>query len=283
MIAAADEQWLVVTGASSGIGRELALSLQQHGYRVIATARSRRDLDTLTSLGLTSVVLELADAASVSAAIRTIEQLCVGRLAALINNAAYAQPGAIEDLSRPNLEKQFAVNLFGVQQLTSGLLPALRRHGNSRIINISSVLGLVAFPYQGAYNASKFALEGLSDTLRLELHGSGVQVSLIEPGPIRSDFRKNALEAFRQDNDWQHSQYAEHYQRISSYYAASSHPTPFTGEPTHVVKRVLHALRAPRPKPRYYVTLPTYVLATCRRLLPDRLLDVLLRKLASQR
>lgn len=276
-------KWVVVTGASSGIGREIALSLQQYGYRVIATARRKKDLIALQRMGLTAVMLELSDETAVSIAAADILQQCGGTLFALINNAAYGQPGAVEDISRAALEQQFAVNLFGTHQLTCALLPALRNAASGRIVNISSVLGLVAFPWQGAYNASKYALEGLTDTLRLELHGSSVAVSLIEPGPIRSSFRNNAMQAFNNKVDWHDSRHADNYQRISNYYSASDHPTPFTGTPGDVVKRVLHALRATCPKPRYYVTLPTYVLATCRRLLPYRLMDALLRKLGSMR
>ncbi len=277
------KQWVVVTGASSGIGYDIALSLQQHGYQVIATARSTTDLAMLQKLGLVALPLELNDENNVTQAITQINQLCDQQLYGLINNAAYGQPGAVEDISRKALEHQFAVNLFGTHQLTCGLLPALRNSSTGRIINISSVLGLVAFPWQGAYNASKYALEGLSDTLRLELRGSSVHLSLIEPGPIHSKFRANALQAFDTAVDWQHSSHSANYRRITAYYSASSHPTPFTGTPQQVTRRVLHALRSPRPQPRYYVTLPTYILATCRRLLPHRLLDHLLAQLGSMR
>jgi len=278
-----DERWVVVTGASSGIGYDIALSLQQYGYRVIATARNRDDLTRLQRYGLSTVTLELSDASCVDRAVKKITRLCGNNLYALINNAAYGQPGAVEDVSRTALEQQFAVNLFGTHQLTCALLSALRAGAGGRIVTISSILGLVAFPWQGAYNASKYALEGLSDTLRLELRGSGVQLSLIEPGPIKSDFRSNALNAFNRAVDWQHSPNSTDYRRIRSYYAASDHPTPFTGSPALVTKRVLHALSVRRPKAHYYVTLPTYVLATCRRLLPYRLLDALLAKLGAMR
>lgn len=281
--AGSTSQWVVVTGASSGIGKELALSLQQHGYSVLATVRTVEDQETLQRLGIANLLLDLADEQSVDGAINEIEQQCGQQLYALINNAAYGQPGAVEDLSRSALEQQFAVNLFGTHQLTRGLIPLLRQQDGGRIISISSILGLVAFPWQGAYNASKYALEGLTDTLRLELHGSPISVSLIEPGPIRSQFRNNALHAFNNDVDWQQSHHRDQYQRITGYYSASDHPTPFTGTPQHVVKRVLHALQSTRPHPHYYVTLPTYVLATCRRILPARWLDALLRKLGSLR
>lgn len=277
------KKWVVVTGASSGIGYDIALSLQQQGYDVIATARNPKDLALLERLGLIALRLELSDEGDVAQAIEQINRHCGQQLYALVNNAAYGQPGAVEDVSRKALEQQFAVNLFGTHQLTCGLLPALRNSNTARIITISSVLGLVAFPWQGAYNASKYALEGLSDTLRLELRGSSVHLSLIEPGPIHSKFRANALHAFDTDIDWQHSAHSADYRRIKTYYSASSHPTPFTGSPAQVTRRVLHALRSPRPQPHYYVTLPTYILATCRRFLPYRLLDHLLAKLGAMR
>ncbi len=283
MTSMGQQRWVVVTGASSGIGRDIALTLYQYDYRVIATARREEDLEELRRLGLTVCALELADPQSVDSAIHEILKHCDNTLYALINNAAYGQPGAVEDIRRDTLEQQFAVNLFGTHQLTVGLLPALKQQPGGRLVNISSVLGLVAFPWQGAYNASKFALEGLTDTLRLELHRSAVKVSLIEPGPIRSRFRHNALGAFQQDVNWQESAHADDYQRVTDYYAASDHPTPFTGPPALVTKRVLHALSSPRPQPRYYVTLPTYVLAACRRLLPWRWLDRLMVKLGAMR
>ncbi|MDY0397151.1 MAG: SDR family NAD(P)-dependent oxidoreductase [Desulfuromonas thiophila] len=275
--------WVLVTGASSGIGRQLALALPRHGYRVIATARRPEDLAELRRAGLQAIALELADPASVGEAAANVLALCDGDLYALINNAAYGQPAAVEDLSRAALEAQFATNLFGTHQLTQALLPALRQGRGGRLIQISSILGRVAFPLQGAYNASKFALEGLTDSLRLELRGSSVQVSLITPGPIRSAFRANALAAFDARVDSQTSPYAPLYRRVRGYYAASDHPTPFTADPAAVVRPVLHALQARRARPRYYVTLPAYVLALCRRLLPTRWLDALLYQLGRQR
>ncbi|MBN2645534.1 MAG: SDR family NAD(P)-dependent oxidoreductase [Desulfuromonadaceae bacterium] len=277
------ERWVVVTGASSGIGRCVALGLQQQGYRVLASARRREDLHQLAAAGLVPIALRLEDSASVNAAIAIILETCHGDLYGLVNNAAYGQPGAVEDLSRSALEQQFAVNLFGTHQLTQGLLPALHQKQGGRLISISSVLGLVAFPWQGAYNASKFALEGLTDTLRLELRGSNVQVSLIEPGPIRSAFRRRALSAFDEQIGAGASRHRHHYERVCAYYAATDHPTPFTAGPEAVLKRVLHALSAERAQPRYAVTLPTYVLGFCRRVLPTRWLDALLHRLGAMR
>jgi short-subunit dehydrogenase len=229
------------------------------------------------------VEMDLAEARSVEKASAQILELCANNLFALINNAAYAQPGALEDLSRTELEQQFAVNVFGTHQLTTLLLPALHRGGGGRLINISSILGLVAFPWQGAYNASKFALEGLSDTLRLELADSSVQVSTIEPGPIRSRFRSRALDEFKRGIDAHRSRHADSYARVSAYYSATEHPTPFTAAPDAVWKRVDHALHHRKPKPRYLVTFPAYALAFLRRILPAKAMDRLLSKLGSMR
>ncbi|MDY0292352.1 MAG: SDR family NAD(P)-dependent oxidoreductase [Desulfuromonadaceae bacterium] len=275
--------WVVVSGASGGIGANLTTHLLNAGYRVIGSARTLQGLEELQQEDFYPLVLDLAAADGVQTAAAQILTLCDGDLFCLINNAAYAQPGAVEDLSRIELEQQFAVNVFGTHQLTTLLLPALHRGKGGRLINISSILGVVAFPWQGAYNASKFALEGLTDTLRLELEGSSVQVSTIEPGPIRSKFRRRALDEFKRGIDAQQSRHAASYARVSAYYAATEHPTPFTAAPDAVWKRVEHALHSRRPKPRYLVTFPAYALTFLRRILPTRGMDYILRKLGSMR
>lgn len=275
--------WIVVTGASSGIGANLTAHLLRRGYDVIGTARSLNDLEHLEQDNFHPVAMDLAEASSVENAAAQILQLCANNLFALINNAAYAQPGALEDLSRTELEQQFAVNLFGTHQLSALLLPALHSGGDGRLINISSILGLVAFPWQGAYNASKFALEGLTETLRLELDGTSVHACSITPGPIRSAFRRRALDEFKRGIDETASRHAATYAKVSAYYAATEHPTPFTAPPDAVWKRVDHALHSRRPRPRYLVTLPAYALAWLRRILPVRAMDALLRKLGSMR
>jgi NAD(P)-dependent dehydrogenase (short-subunit alcohol dehydrogenase family) len=275
--------WVVVTGASGGIGANLSDHLVKAGYRVIGTARNLHGLETLKKEDFHPLELDLADAEAVQRSATQILELCGDDLYCLINNAAYAQPGAVEDLSRAELERQFGVNVFGTHQLTTLLLPALHRGGGGRLINISSILGLVAFPWQGAYNASKFALEGLSDTLRLELADSSVQVSTIEPGPIRSRFRSRALDEFKRGIDAHRSRHVDSYARVSAYYAATEHPTPFTASPDAVWKRVDHALHSRSPRPRYLVTFPAYALAFLRRILPAKAMDLVLRKLGSMR
>jgi len=190
---------ILITGCSSGIGYTTAIELQKRGFNVIATARKVEDVDCLAQEGLTALQLDLADSVSIQQAVKQIIELTDGEIYGLFNNGAFGQPGAVEDLSRDVLRYQFETNVFGTQELTNLIIPLMRKQGHGRIIYNSSVLGLVAMTYRGAYNASKFALEGLADTLRLELQGSGIHVSLIEPGPILTNFRQNAFALYKKN------------------------------------------------------------------------------------
>ena len=191
-----------------------------------------------------------------------------GRLDALVNNAGLAIPGAVEDLSREILQRQFDTNLFGTLELTNAVLPIMRRQGHGRIVMVSSILGRVAVPWRGAYNASKFALEGITDTLRLELRGSGLYISLVNPGPVRSRFRDNSLANFDAWVDTSASPHRERYAQLRAETGARKDRQPFTVEPEAVARKIAHALESRRPRARYYVTLPAYALATARCLLP---------------
>lgn len=230
----------------------------------------------LVEEGLESLQLDLADSESIHGAAEEIMRRSGGSVYGLFNNGAYGQPGAVEDLTRAVLRQQFETNVFGTHELTALLLPGMRRAGAGRIIQNSSVLGLVALTYRGAYNASKFALEGLTDTLRLELRGSGIHVSLIEPGPITSQFRTNAFQAFQRNIEVERSVHLDTYRAMVRRFTAQGPVAPFTLPPEAVLKRVIHALESPVPKARYYVTFPTYLFATLRRLLSQRGLDGLL-------
>ena len=198
-----------------------------------------------------------------------------GRLYALINNGAYGQPGAVEDLSRAALRAQFETNVFGTQELTNLVIPAMRAQGEGRIVQISSILGIVCFAYRGAYNAAKFALEALSDTMRLELRNTNIHVSIIEPGPITSHFRANAHAAFKRHIDREHSVHREYYARVEQRLGGEK-PLPFTLPPEAVLKQAIKALETRRPKARYAVTFPTTLFAVLRRILPVRALDSIL-------
>lgn len=268
---------VLITGCSSGIGYCVAHGLHQRGYRVIASARKTPDLERLRSEGLDTLQLDLDDPESIGQAVETLASKTGRRLYGLFNNAGFGQPGAVEDLNRDVLRAQFETNVFGTLDLTNRLLPWMREAGAGRIIQNSSVLGLVALAYRGAYNASKYALEGLFDTLRLELAGTGIYPVLIEPGPIVSRFRANALLAYQRHIDTGTSPHAARYQRIERRLAAAEgSAVPFTLPPEAVLRKVIKALESPVPKPRYYVTFPTYLFGTLKRMLSTKAMDRIL-------
>ena len=271
---------VLVTGCSTGIGRSVAVGLRSRGYRVFATVRQERDIASLHAAGLDSLVLDLRSSESIRSAVAAVLAATGDRLYALINNGAYGQPGAVEDLSRAALREQFETNVFGTQELTNLVLPVMRRQGEGRVIQISSLLGIVCLAYRGAYNASKFALEALSDTLRLELAGSGIHVSLIEPGPITSRFRANAFEAYRRNIDKTGSAHREYYERVERRLGGEK-PLPFTLPPEAVLDKVILALESRHPKLRYPVTFPSHLFTWLRRLLPGRTLDAVLAKVSN--
>lgn len=267
---------ILITGCSSGIGRCVAAGLARRGYRVFASARRSEDVRSLEAAGLEGVQLDLADSRSIRQAVDEVLARSGGRLDALFNNGAYGQPGAVEDLSRDVLREQFETNLFGTVELTNLIIPLMRAQGYGRIIQNSSVLGLVALPFRGAYTASKYALEGITDTLRLELRGSGIHLCLIEPGPIESRFRANALAAYKRNIDVGHSHHRDKYLAMERRLAKQGAAVPFTLPPEAVLKKVIHALESRYPKVRYRVTVPTHLFAALKRLLPDYWMDRLL-------
>ena len=268
---------VLITGCSSGIGECVAAGLKARGYRVFASARKASDVTRLVEEGFEAVRLDLCDADSIKEALDTVLARTGGKLYGLFNNGAYGQPGAVEDLATDVLRAQFETNLFGTHELTCRVLPIMRRQGYGRIIQNSSVLGFVALKWRGAYNASKFALEGLTDTLRMELSGTGVHISLIEPGPIVSRFRENAYAAFKSNIDVESSPHRESYRRVEKRLATDDDTQPFTLPGDAVLHKVVHALESRRPRPRYYVTVPTYAFGFLRRILSTRLLDLVLK------
>ncbi len=271
---------ILITGCSSGIGHHCAHALAARGWRVFASARKPEDVERLRSEGLEAIELDLASTTSIETAVETVLARTDGHLDALFNNGAYGQPGAIEDLSRDVLRAQLETNLLGWVELTNRVIPVMRRQGHGRIVQNSSVLGFVTLMWRGAYNTSKFALEGLTDTLRLELHGSGIDVILIQPGPIASRFRANAWQAYQRNISPAGSAHAETYRRLEQRLQSEDEPAPFTLGPEAVSRALIHALESRRPRARYRVTLPTTALALCRWLLPVRLFDRLLRRVS---
>lgn len=269
---------ILITGCSSGIGYCVAKGLHARGYRVFATARKKADVEKLSAEGLESFRLDLNDSNSINFAFEETLRRTDGKLYALFNNGAFGLPGAVEDLNRDALRAQFETNVFGWQELTNLAIPVMRRQGYGRIIQNSSVLGFVSMPYRGAYNASKYAIEGLSDTLRLELKGTDIYVSLIEPGPIASQFRMNAVKALEKYVDIENSVHREKYQGVLTRLNKPGPAVPFTLPPEAVLKRAILALESDKPKPRYYVTFPTYLFGFLKRILSTRVLDSILAK-----
>ncbi len=269
---------VLITGCSSGIGYATAIELKNRGHKVIASARKAEAVTRLQQEGFDAVQLDLADSKSIQKAVKAALTLADNKIDVLFNNSGFGQPGAVEDLSRVALRFQFETNVFGTQELTNLLIPVMRKQGHGRIIYNSSVLGLVAMPYRGAYNASKYALEGLADTLRLELHGSNISVSLIEPGPILSQFRENSFSLYKQNIAIESSFHKDTYKAMEERLQKEGAAVPFTLPPKAVADKVFHAVESNCPKIHYYVTFPTYLFAFLKRLLPASWLDNLLRR-----
>lgn len=261
-----------ITGCSSGIGLDMARRCLAQGWRVVASCRRAEDLAARRAEGMETVFLDLADEASVTAAVAAVVD--GGPVDTLVNNAAFALPGAVEDLPREGLRAIFETNLFGTHSLTRQIIPTMRARGRGRIVNISSVLGLVGIPWRGAYVASKFALEGLSDVLRIELSDTPIKVILIEPGPVTSQIRRNSIPHFERWINWQHSaRRADYESGLLQRLYGDRGPDRYELPPSAVSDRLMHAIDHPRPRARYYVTRPTWYAAIGRRILPTPALD----------
>jgi NAD(P)-dependent dehydrogenase (short-subunit alcohol dehydrogenase family) len=263
---------ILITGCSSGIGHHAARGMKARGWRVFAAARSDGDVERLAEEGFEALRLDYADAASIAAAVEAVLTATGGTLDALFNNGGYAQPGAIEDLDTTLFRAQFEANVFGWHDLTRRIVPVMRRQGHGRIVFNSSVLGFVAARFRGAYVASKHAIEGYADTLRIELRGSGIDVVIIEPGPIESRFRANAV-AHAEDIDVAGSVHREAYQRELAGRREGHSEDRFRKGPEAVLKALVHAVESKRPRARYRVTTPTKVAALLKRILPTRAMD----------
>ncbi|MCA0432107.1 MAG: SDR family NAD(P)-dependent oxidoreductase [Proteobacteria bacterium] len=267
-----NQRSVLVTGCSTGIGYVCAQGLKARGYRVFATARQEKDLRRLRDEGLEAIALDYRDSASVQACAAEVSRLTGGTLYGLFNNGAYGQPGAVEDITRKVMEEQFAANFFGWHELTTLCLPMMRKLGEGRIVQCSSVLGIMAFKWRGPYNAAKFALEGLTDTMRLELAPTQIRVVTINPGPIESDFVKNAHAAFLRNVDRSNTHYSAEYKgQLARFQRGGNNRFKLPAEA--VLDKLILALEKPNPAAHYYVTTPTYVAALARRFLPQGLID----------
>ncbi len=271
---------ILITGCSSGIGLDAAHGMRARGWRVFASCRQQRDCDRLRAQGFESPRIDYQDADSIKAGLAEVLSATGGTLDALFNNGAHGLPGAVEDVPTDGLRHIFEANVFGWHELTREVIPVMREQGHGRIVQCSSVLGLVAFPWRGAYVATKYAIEGLSDTLRLELRGTGIRVILIEPGPITSKLREKAIPVFERFIDWETSALREKYEEtLLKRLYESSGPDRFELPASAVTAKLAHAVEARRPKPRYYVTTPTYIAGYLRRILPTAAIDRILSRI----
>ncbi|OGI37697.1 MAG: short-chain dehydrogenase [Candidatus Muproteobacteria bacterium RBG_16_64_10] len=275
-----DTRSVLISGCSSGIGLATARGLRARGWRVFATARKPVDVATLAAEGFESLRLDVDSSDSIRAAVEEVLRRTDGRLYALINNAGFGLPGAVEDLPRAGLRAQFETNVLGGQELIRLLLPGFRAQHQGRIVQMSSMLGYVALAYRGAYCASKYAIEGLTDALRLELRGTNIHVAIVEPGPIAARFRDNAYAAFKTYIDKDRSAHRTQYEAMIGRLEGRHGPLPFTLPPEAVLDKVVHALEARKPKLRYPVTFPSHVFTWLRRLLPGRTLDAVLARVS---
>jgi NAD(P)-dependent dehydrogenase (short-subunit alcohol dehydrogenase family) len=265
---------ILITGSSSGIGLAAAMDLRERGWRVFASCKQQAGCDRLRTMGFESPRIDYTDTTSIHQGLNEVLDATDGMLDALFNNGAHAIPGAVEDLPTDALRFIFEANFFGWHELTRSVIPIMRAQGHGRIVQCSSVLGLVTMPWRGAYNASKFALEGLTDTLRIEMRDTNIKIVLIEPGPITTKFRENSIPHFERWINWKDAARATQYEtKLLKRLYTSDGPDPFELPADAVVKKLIHALDSSRPRPRYFVTTPTYMMAALRRLLPTRILD----------
>ncbi len=270
---------VLITGCSTGIGASSARLLKERGWTVIPTARKEADLERLRDEGFDPIEMDMADSESVARGAEEVLRRTEGRLGGLVNNAGFGQSGAVEDVKREHLLHQFEVNVFGLQDLTNRLLPAMRKQGAGRIVHVSSVVGRVSIPFLGCYSASKFAVEALADAQRVELYGSGVGVILIEPGPIITEFRRTAAQRAEETLDLEKSGKSQFYiEQIQKRLDHQKKANLINKEPEAVAIKIVRALESSRPKRRYAITIPAHLGAFMRRFAPDALVDFVLSR-----
>ncbi|NRB02542.1 MAG: SDR family NAD(P)-dependent oxidoreductase [Rhodobacteraceae bacterium] len=270
---------LLITGSSSGIGQACAFHMRDKGWRVFASCRAQKDCDRLRAAGFDAPLIDYQNPETIVAGLAEVLEATGGTLDAVYQNGAFATPGAVEDLPTDALRAVFEANVFGWHELNRHVIPVMRAQGHGRIVHCSSVLGFVTAPWRGAYVASKFALEGLVDTLRIEMRDTPIHVTLIEPGPVKSKIRINSIPHFEKWIDWENSpRRAQYEDRLLKRLSEDRGPDKFELPPAAVAEKLEHALTSRRPKPRYFVTTPTYIMATLRRILSTRALDMILSR-----
>lgn len=273
---------ILITGCSSGIGHDAAFALQDRGHNIIAACRNIKDVHRLNKLGLKTIQMDLANTQSIATGFKEVLNLTGNQLDVLINNAGFGQPGALEDITTEVLHEQFATNVFGLMELTRLAIPVMRLQKQGRIINISSLLGFINMPFRGAYNASKHAVEALSDTLRLELKPSGIHVITIQPGPIASQFRDTAVEHSLKKLNVERSYFQTQYLNMFKTFSQQKKDSVFTQSTSAVIKKLIHAIEATNPKAKYPVTVPTHVLGLLKRLLTVKMMDRILAAISKK-
>jgi len=268
---------IVITGCSTGIGLETVKYLRHKGIKVYPTARAQKDVEMLISLGFDNAMqLDVTKP-------RQIEEVITHVLAkeskidVWFNNAGYGQAGAIEDIKTDILKEQFETNVFGLHECTRQIIPVMREQGHGKIIQHSSVLGLISLFGRGAYNASKYAIEGLTDTLRLELEGTNIHAVLLNTGPITSNFRITAMKKLQENVDIKNSVFQKEYEKNLQ---GKHKKVPFNEEADAVASIVHKIIRTEKPKPRYYITKATYILGYMKRIVSTHILDKILAKLS---
>ena len=270
---------ILITGCSSGIGYDAACRLKSLGWQVFATCRKKTDVKKLRSEGFYSFLLDYANEASMDEAVQSVLSVTQGKLSALFNNGAFACPGAVEDLPTDALRSVFETNFFGYHYLSRKAITVMRQQGYGRIVNCSSVLGMVVMPWRGSYVASKFALEGLTHTLRIEMKDTQIKIILLHPGPIKTKIRENSVLQFEKWIDWENSARSLQYKnRLLNRLYGSGEEDIFELPASAVTKKLIKALESTNPKPCYSVTVPTYTMNILRRLLPVRWLDYLIER-----
>jgi NAD(P)-dependent dehydrogenase (short-subunit alcohol dehydrogenase family) len=272
---------ILITGCSSGIGLDCATTLHAQGWRVFASCRQQKDCDKLAEMGLEAPRLDHSDTLSISKAIDYVTEQTGGTLDAVFNNGAFAVPGAIEDIPTDALRSIYETNVFGYHEVIRQVIPIMRAQGHGKILNCSSVLGFVTMPWRGAYNSTKFALEGLTDTLRIEMRDTNIDIILIEPGPIGTKIRENSIPHFERWIDWQNSPRKNQYETglVKRLYQPKDGPDAFELPASAVTTVVVKALSSRRPKPRYYITIPTHFMGALKRILSTRALDWFIARL----
>lgn len=274
------QKTILITGCSSGIGLDAARGMRDRGWRVFASCRQQQDSDRMRDEGFDSPLIDYTRPDTITDGLKQVLTATGGGLDVLFNNGAHGLPGAVEDLPTEALRDIFESNFFGWHELTRQVLPVMRAQGHGRIVQNSSILGLVTFPWRGAYVATKYAIEGLTDTLRIELTDTNIHVILIEPGPVTSKIRENSIPHFERYVDWRASPLRARYEEsLLKRLYESKGPDRFELPASAVTAKLIHACESPRPRPRYYVTTPTHIAGFLRRILPTRSIDRILARL----